>query len=172
MEQRNSTLIAAYYDEHHKELTDYATRMLHGDVMTAEDAIHDTFLRLLVSHSPIMANTLHALVYTTLRNRLSDIWRHRQHQLAYHRQSLATATGQPIADDVLACCSARQLDSLLERKMAHMKPDLAKVLRMNICDDKPVSEISRELATNYKTIENRLLKARHEMRQYMRRLMA
>ena len=50
-----------------------------------------------------------------------------------------------------------------------MDSTVARVLRMNIVEEKPVSEISDELQMKYKTVENRLQAGRRQLRSYMRR---
>ena len=71
-------MLKNYYQQHRTELVNYAAKALQGDCMAAEDVVQDTFLRLLTAHQMLTPVTLPALVYTALRNRLTDLHRHRQ----------------------------------------------------------------------------------------------
>ena len=73
------------------------------------------------------------------------------------------------ADDVFSICSARQINELLEQRLTRMDSMVARVLGMNIVEEKPVSEISDELQMKYKTVENRLQAGRRQLRSYLKR---
>lgn len=181
-------ILTQYYVAERQSLVEEATRLLHGDSMTAEDIVQNTFLRLL-SHlssnsstsqlvNPSTSNsstcqlvnpsTIPALVHTIMFNQLRDLWRHRQHRQDYEH-SVAINAGAAFADDVFSVCSARQISELLEYRMARMDKSVAQMLRMNILEEKSVSEIADELDIKYKTIENRLQAGRKQLRSYMRK---
>jgi DNA-directed RNA polymerase specialized sigma24 family protein len=50
-----------------------------------------------------------------------------------------------------------------------MDDTVAKVLRMNVIEEKAVSEIAEELQMNYKAAENRLQTGRRQLRNYMKK---
>ena len=167
--EEKSQILARYYAEERQSLVEMATKMLQGDGMTAEDVVQTTFLRLLTSDRIISAITLPALTKTTMLNLLRDIWRKRLHEKDYEH-TLALEWRRTASDDVFSVCSASQINSLLEMKMARMEDSVGRILRMNIIEGKAVSEISEELNTKYKTVENKLLYGRKQIRKYLRKV--
>ena len=162
--------LTQYYAEEWQSLVEEATRLLHGDRMAAEDVVQTTFLRLLshIAQYPTTDNALPALVHTTMLNLLRDQWRRHHYEQDYEHQ-LALNMGLSHADDVFSICSARQISELLERRLARMDSSVAQVLRMNIVEEKAVSEISKELDMKYKTVENRLQSGRRQLRNYLKK---
>ena len=164
-------ILTEYYAAERQSLVEEATRLLHGDRMTAEDVVQTTFLKLL--SIPTLNSQLStppsAIVHVTMLNLLRDLWRRRCREQDYEHQLATAPPWARQADDVFSVCSARQITELLEQRMARMDSTVARVLRMNIVEEKPVSEISDELQMKYKTVENRLQAGRRQLRSYMRR---
>lgn len=175
MMSENKVILTQYYAAEWQSLVEQATRMLQGDRMTAEDVVQTTFLRLLnyltSSSSPrlVTESGIPALAQHTMRNLLRDLWRRRHYQQEYEHQLAAAPPWAAQADDVFAICSAQQMTELLEQRLARMDNEVAKVLRMNILEEKTVAEISKVLDTKYKTVENRLQTGRRQLRAYMRK---
>ena len=163
-------ILTQYYIAERQSLVEEATRLLHGDRMTAEDVVQTTFLRLLthLSTSPLPPH-LPSLVRATMLNLLRDLWRRRHLEQDYEHQLAVVPPWMGQTDDVFSVCSARQISELLEQRMARMDSSVARVLRMNVVEEKPVSEISDELQMKYKTVENRLQTGRRQLRAYLRR---
>lgn len=163
-------ILTQYYIAERQSLVEEATRLLHGDCMTAEDVVQTTFLRLLthLSTSPLPPH-LPSLVRATMLNLLRDLWRRRHLEQDYEHQLAVAPPWLGQTDDVFSVCSARQISELLEQRMARMDSSVARVLRMNVVEEKPVSEISDELQMKYKTVENRLQTGRRQLRAYLRR---
>ena len=166
-------ILTQYYVAERQSLVEEATRLLRGDRMTAEDVVQTTFLRLLNSPTPHLLlapqSSLPALVHATMLNLLRDLWRRRRYEQDYEHQLATAPSWARQADDVFSICSAHQITELLEHRLARMDSTVARVLRMNIVEEKPVSEISDELQMKYKTVENRLQAGRRQLRSYMRR---
>ncbi|MBR3479761.1 MAG: sigma-70 family RNA polymerase sigma factor [Prevotella sp.] len=167
-------ILTQYYVAERQSLVEEATRLLRGDRMTAEDVVQTTFLRLLNSTTPHLSlhaphSSLPALVHATMLNLLRDLWRRRRYEQDYEHQLATAPSWARQADDVFSICSAHQITELLEHRLARMDSTVARVLRMNIVEEKPVSEISDELQMKYKTVENRLQTGRRQLRSYMKR---
>ena len=167
------TVLTQYYAAERQSLVEQATRLLHGDVMTAEDIVQTTFLKLLLHCQrndsvlkSINVSTLPSLVHNVMRHLIYDLWRRRQYQHDYEQQ---LSSQQQHATDVFSICSAAQINELLEHRIARMDDGVAQVLRMNIVEEKAVAEISEELGVKYKTVENRLQTGRKQLRSYMRK---
>ena len=167
-------ILTQYYVAERQSLVEETTRLLRGDRMTAEDVVQTTFLRLLNSTTPHLSllaphSSLPALVHATMLNLLRDLWRRRRYEQDYEHQLATAPSWVRQADDVFSICSAHQITELLEHRLARMDSTVARVLRMNIVEEKPVSEISDELQMKYKTVENRLQTGRRQLRSYMKR---
>ena len=166
-------ILTQYYVAERQSLVEETTRLLRGDRMTAEDVVQTTFLRLLNSTTPHLLlapqSSLPALVHATMLNLLRDLWRRRRYEQDYEHQLATAPSWVRQADDVFSICSAHQITELLEHRLARMDSTVARVLRMNIVEEKPVSEISDELQMKYKTVENRLQAGRRQLRSYMKR---
>lgn len=166
-----SLILADYYEQHHAELLGYATKALQGDRMTAEDVVQNTFLRLLSTEQLIMPVTLPSLVYTSLRRQLCDVFRQRQcrHQ---HDKLYAQIYASEHAESVFSRCAARQMIGIIEHRINQMDERTARVLRLNIMEQSPVSEIAEVLSIKYKTAENALYQGRKALRPYIRRMIS
>ena len=160
--------LAQYYARQRQDLVAQATCLLHGDSMAAEDVVQATFLRLLQSLSFAPIN-IDALVRTTMLNMLRDHWRRQHHRYDYEH-TIAVDMGSAHADDCFSICSAHQMTELLERKIARMDATVATIMRMNILEEKSVTEMSETLSIRYKTIENCLQAGRRQLRSYFRKV--
>lgn len=169
VEQNKSTeLIAEYYGLHHAELKLFVMKHTSGST-ESEDIVQNVFLKLLQSEKMISAITLPCLVYTVVRNLISDYWRHRSQVVRYEHyiNMCACETGQVRASSVY---SAFDFDTMLERSMARLTDGQRRVFCMNINSGMSVKEISLALGEKYKTVEHRLGTARKEVRVRMRRM--
>lgn len=158
--------IADYYAAHADELRAFVAARTAG-AAPADDIVQDVFLRLLLSDKLISTVTLPALAMQVARNLIIDHWRRTSTAQAYERLVAASADTEP-----QAVYSTDGIHELFERGMARLTPAQRGVYRMNIVDGMRVSEISKTLNINYKSVENRLGAARKEMRSYMRRMLA
>lgn len=158
--------IAAYYDAHLAELRAFAVSRTHH-VQTAEDLVQDAFRRLLVSDKMVTTVTLPCLVYTVLRNLITDYWRHRR-AVEEFEHYITTTPALGHATSTESIYNAREIDRLLERGIARLSQSQQRIYRLNIFEGMPVSEISKTLNLNYKSTENHLGAARRAVRQYVR----
>lgn len=161
-------ILTAFYSKHREELVEHATRFLHGNRMEAEDVVQNVFARLMRGNVLISTVTINGLVQTTMRRMLFDLWRRHQHVFDHERRLMSEDI--TMVDDVLSACSASQLNELLEKKMAQLAPATAKILRLSLFDEKPISEIAGEMDINYKTAEYQLATGRKALRQYIRKV--
>lgn len=162
--------IAQFYGQHVEELRAFAMSRT-GQRELAEDLVQDTFKRLLLTDKLITEVTLPCLVYTVLRNRICDYWRHRrtmeefEHYLS-HTFSYATSIN---AESIY---SAHEINRLLENGIARLSRSQQRIYRLNIFEGMPVGEISQTLNIAYKSAENHLGAARRLVRSYVRQRLA
>lgn len=168
--ETSQALIAAYYKDHVDELRAYVTKGTQNPIV-GEDLVQDLFCRLLTTDRPLSQVTLPCLIYTMARHLVTDYWRHRsavcQHEI--YLRGCSVASRQVGEESVYA---VREVEQVLERGIARLSEKQKAVYRMNLIDGLKVSEISRQLDENYKSVENRLGMARKEVRTYMRRMLA
>lgn len=161
--------IAQYYQHHVTDLRAFALSRT-GCKEAAEDLVQDAFKRLLTSDKMITEITLPCLVYTVLRNLITDHWRHRR-TVEEFEHIVATAPGQT-ATSVESIFSASEINRMLESGIARLNTPQQRIYRMNLFDGMAVSEISRTLNLNYKSTENHLGAARRLVRAYIRQRLA
>lgn len=162
--------IALYYGLHVTELRAFAMSRL-GHLETAEDLVQDAFKRLLTSDKMITEATLPCLVYTVLRNLITDYWRHHRAVEEFeHYITAHSACGNATSTESIY--NAHEIVRLLENGIAHLSQSQQRIYRLNIFDGMGVGEISQKLNLNYKSTENHLVAARRQVRAYIRQRLA
>ena len=161
----NKQLLSNYYITHRDELLAYVSSRLGGGSADAEDVVQNVFLRLLTSTKLITEQTLPALVYTTARNMIFDIHRHRACAADYEHYLRKVCSSELSTDSVY---SVSEMIEQMERGMARLPENVREVYRLHILDGMKVSEISERLGCNYKNVEYRLGAARKAVRSYLK----
>lgn len=168
--ESSHALLANYYEQHCDELRAFVfSRVGRSDV--AADLVQNVFVRLLKTEV-ITSVTLPSLVYTVMRNMITDYWRHRRFVDEYEHiiGRVWRCGGDTISEE--SVYSVQEVYSLLENGIAHLTSKQQQVYKLHIYEGKKVSEISETLHINYKTVENRLGLARKQVRNYMQRMLA
>lgn len=162
-------IVADYYKQHYEEILGFVSKHLqYAD--DAEDVVQNVFVRLLRTEKMITPVTMPSLVYTIARNLIYDYWRHRRSVEEYEHFIAYSGRNEDL--DVASIYSAVEIKELLERGIARLSNPQRVVFRMNMFDGMQVSEISKTLSLNYKSVENRLGSARKEIRRYMAHMLA
>jgi len=168
-QKRKENIIAHYYALHHEELLGFVAKRLQY-AAEAEDIVQDVFVRLLRSDKMITPVTLPCLVYTIARNLIFDYWRHKKIADEYEHYIVKIKSGN--LTDAASVYGVAEITEILERGIARLNDRQRIVYRMDVFEGKKVSEISRDLNQNYKSVENRLGCARKEVRRYVKRMLA
>lgn len=161
---KSLSLIEAYYTNHRDELLAFASSRL-GNTTEAEDIVQNTFLRLLTSDKMITPVTLPCLVYTIVRNQITDYYRRRSTFEEFEHYIKGSCPETASTDSIF---SAREIVERMERGLLRLPENCREVYRMHIYGGMKVSEISLELNEGYKSVEHRLGAARKAIRQYMK----
>lgn len=167
-QQTQYNVISEYYAEHVSELRIFVSSRIKA-TDEAEDIVQNIFLKLLTANDVLTPNTLASLVYTMARNMIYDYYRHRRAVEEYI--SFADRSDR-CSCSVQSVYSAAEIHELLERGIATLKESQRRVYRLNVYDGMPVSDISKTLNMNYKTVESKLGMARKEIRRYITRMLA
>ena len=168
-QSKNFRLIADYYEQHRDEILGFVSKQLQY-AYEAEDIVQNVSVRLLCSDKMITPVTLPNLVYTIARNLVCDYWRH--HRFVEEYEHYIIGSGKSDSMDAVSVYGIMEMTEILERGIAHLSDSERVIYRMNLFEGLQVSEISKTLHINYKSVENRLGAARKEIRQYMKRVLA
>jgi RNA polymerase sigma-70 factor (ECF subfamily) len=160
----NKELISNYYITHLDELLAFTSRRLRGNG-DAADIVQDAFVRILTCDKMISDVTLPGLVYTVLRNLITDFYRHHSSCTEYEHYLKCSPRSAETAESVL---SVREITEQMERGMARLPEGCQRVYRMHVLNDMRVSEISKATSEGYKWVENRLGIARKAVRNYLK----
>lgn len=163
----NKELLADYYSQHRDEIVGFVAVRV-GDADVAQDVVQDVFFRLLCSGRLISPTTLPALVFTMVRNAVTDWFRRRRIREEYEHYIIGTGDDSDSMDSVI---SVRELMERMERTLARLAPECREVYRLHIYGGMQVSQIAEETHQPYRAVEYRLGQARREVRRQLRQCM-
>ena len=172
MNNRNNDMLVEYYAGHRDELIKFIAARL-GSVPDAEDLLHDVFLQLLTTENIISTVTLSGLVYTMIRNRITDRFRrmaiYREYENASKLEHSATfnANGTAIYSPAESRLAMRDITEHIEHGLAGIPENCREIYRMHIYAGMKTGEISRQTGDNYRSVEHRPGKARIYIRTYL-----
>ena len=160
----NKELLADYYSQHRDEIVGFVAVRV-GDADVAKDVVQDVFFRLLCSDRLISPTTLPALVFTMVRNSVTDWFRRRRIREEYEHYIIGTGDDSDSMESVI---SVRELMERMERTLARLAPECREVYRLHIYGGMQVSQIAEETHQPYRAVEYRLGQARREVRRQLR----
>lgn len=163
----NKELLADYYSQHRDEIVGFVAVRV-GDADVAKDVVQDVFFRLLCSDRLISPTTLPALVFTMVRNAVTDWFRRRRIREEYEHYIIGTGDDSDSMDSVI---SVRELMERMERTLARLAPECRKVYHLHIYGGMQVRQIAEETHQPYRAVEYRLGQARKEVRRQLRQCM-
>lgn len=160
----NKELLADYYSQHRDEIVCFVAVRV-GDADVAQDVVQDVFVRLLCSDRLISPTTLPALVFTMVRNAVTDWFRRRRIREEYEHYIIGTGDDSDSMESVI---SVRELMERMERTLARLAPECREVYRLHIYGGMQVRQIAEETHQPYRAVEYRLSQARREVRRQLR----
>lgn len=160
----NKELLADYYSHHRDEIVGFVAVRV-GDADVAKDVVQDVFFRLLCSDRLISTTTLPALVFTMVRNAVTDWFRRRRIREEYEHYIIGTGDDSDSMDSVI---SVRELMERMERTLARLAPECREVYHLHIYGGMQVRQIAEETHQPYRAVEYRLGQARKEVRRQLR----
>lgn len=163
----NKELLADYYSQHRDEIVGFVAVRV-GDADVAQDVVQDVFFRLLCSDRLISPTTLPALVFTMVRNAVTDWFRRRRIREEYEHYIIGTGDDSDSMDSVI---SVRELMERMERTLARLAPECREVYHLHIYGGMQVRQIAEETHQPYRAVEYRLGQARKEVRRQLRQCM-
>lgn len=163
----NKELLADYYSQHRDEIVGFVAVRV-GDADVAKDVVQDVFFRLLCSDRLISPTTLPALVFTMVRNVVTDWFRRRRIREEYEHYIIGTGDDSDSMDSVI---SVRELMERMESTLARLAPECREVYHLHIYGGMQVRQIAEETHQPYRAVEYRLGQARKEVRHQLRQCM-
>lgn len=163
------TIIGKYYAEHFNDLHAFVVSRI-KETDSADDIVQNVFIKLLSIDNMLTEDTLSRLVYTIARNLIYDYYRHKKYVNDYSYY-IGTKTDVNNCDDSYKY-SIDELIEVLDCGIQRLNENQRKIYRMNVFEDLAVSEISKTLNMNYKSVENKLGSARKVIRKYMSKMLA
>lgn len=163
----NKELLADYYSQHRDEIVGFVAVRV-GDADVAKDLVQDVFFRLLCSDRLISPTTLPALVFTMVRNAVTDWFRRRRIREEYEHYIIGTGDDSDSMESVI---SVRELMERMERTLARLAPECREVYHLHIYGGMQVRQIAEETHQPYRAVEYRLGQARKEVRRQLRQCM-
>lgn len=163
----NKELLADYYSQHRDEIVGFVAVRV-GDADVAKDVVQDVFFRLLCSDRLISPTTLPALVFTMVRNVVTDWFRRRRIREEYEHYIIGTGDDSDSMESVI---SVRELMERMESTLARLAPECREVYHLHIYGGMQVRQIAEETHQPYRAVEYRLGQARKEVRRQLRQCM-
>lgn len=161
--------IGKFYKEHFNDLRAFVVSRI-KEKESADDIVQNVFIKLLSIDRMLTEETLSNLVYTIARNLIYDCYRHKKYVNDYSYY-VVSKTDITSCDDSSKYTVADIIE-VLDFGIQRLNESQRKIYRMNIYDDLEVSEISKTLNMNYKSVENKLGSARKVIRKYMSKMLA
>lgn len=163
------TTIGKYYAEHFNDLRAFVVSRIKGTEY-ADDIVQNVFIKLLSIDKILTEDSLSNLVYTIARNLIYDYYRHKKSVDDYSYYVVSKTSKEACAD--VSIYSFEEIIEILDCGIQKLNENQQKIYKMNIYDDLAVSEISKTLNMNYKSVENKLGCARKVIRKYMSKMLA
>ena len=157
-----SNIFTAYY----QDLVLFATRFTH-DLNHAEEIVQDTFVRLWEEHESIKVTiSLKSYLLKIVQNKCIDWYRHKK-IMQTHNNSVMESPPQFIYDtDSYILYS--ELQEQIEAALDKLPEEISEVFRMNRFRGLKYHEIADLLGVSARTIEVRIGKALHMLRDHLK----
>ena len=158
----NTNDIETIYRTYSEDVLTYFMSYTH-DCMTAEDMLHDLFLKLMKLDVITLA-TAKSLLFVMASRMITDHARHRAYVREY--QKYARVENSYIeTSNIESRIDGRRLRRLESECLAEMKESSAAIYRMKFHEERSAKEIALLLGMNQRTVEGHIYQLRKLMRQ-------
>lgn len=133
----------------------------------AEEFVQETFVKLWEDHKNInITDSLKSYLLKSVQNRCIDWYRHKKVQQIHASEVINTAILFEYNTDNYILRS--ELEALLKKALLTIPADAAEAFRMNREEGYKYQEIAKKLNVSVRTIEVRIGKALHLLRDYLK----
>lgn len=130
----DSEWIRAAVEQYEKPLTQYAMRLLHGDIDRARDVVQDAFVKLWTADRASIDSHLGQWLYRVCRNRALDVHRKESRMTALSDEHLETASA-PTASASALHARDHAHDDQREGRLPHELPGTAVMALLESLND-------------------------------------
>ncbi len=157
-----SSIFIAYY----KDLVMFAVRFTH-DLSNAEEIVQDTFVKLWEDHETVVINiSLKSYLLKIVQNKCVDWLRHKKIKQTHSDFVMVSAT--PFNYDTDSYILHSELQEQIEIALGMLPEAISEVFRMNRYEGLKYHEIADILDVSVRTIEVRIGKALHMLRNHLK----
>lgn len=157
-----SDIFTAYY----QDLVMFAARFTH-DLNNAEEIVQDTFVRLWEEHKSIKINILlKSYLLKTVQNKCIDWYRHKK--IMQTHNNFVMGCSPQFEYDTDSYILHSELQEQIEAALGKLPEEISEVFRMNRYKNLKYHEIAEIMGVSVRTIEVRIGKALHMLRDYLK----
>ncbi|MBD5279319.1 MAG: RNA polymerase sigma-70 factor [Bacteroides sp.] len=151
------------YDIYGRRMLAYCIRLT-GNAEDAEDLVQDVFLNLWRTKDELKnVDTLRPYLFTSLRNRILNLWKSRLNSNLYN--DYIKALQEPDSHRDFENIEYREFERMIAVEMDKLPPTQRRVVRMSRLENLEVVEIAAELGLSVQTIKNALSSGLKTLRQ-------
>lgn len=158
----DGTKLDQIYLEHYAGLFRYAYTMVH-ESSTAEEIIHNIFLKLLERNEPLRVHTsLKAYLYRSVNNECLNHIKHQKIKGVYEvetNKAMSNKTQTPLAQ-----LQYRELEERLRTAINELPEQCRSIFQLSRFEDLKYAEIAAQLGLSVKTVETQMGRALKKLR--------
>lgn len=162
--EANRCIVGCLYEKEGEPMLRYIVSHV-GDMETAYDLLHDTFLRLLSYTRPLVEAEIRKLAFTIARNLIAD---HHRRTACRERGRLAMTMATPVSvNDVEAPLNFKELAMMEMQRVKSLPPKRRQVYFLSRYRRQSTAQIAARYGLSKRTVEGHLSIARSEIRTYI-----
>jgi len=159
------TAFECIFNAYYRDLVMFASKFTH-DISTAEEIVQDIFVKLWEDHESIKVNSsFKSYLLKTVQNKCIDWYRHRK-IIQKHYESVMSGSSQ-LTYDTDSYLLYSELQEQIDDALGKLPEEISEVFRMNRYQGLKYHEISDLLGVSVRTIEVRIGKALHMLRNIL-----
>jgi len=157
-----STIFTAYY----RDLVTFALSFTH-ESDSAQEIVQETFVKLWEDHRNLKINeSLKSYLLKSVQNRCIDWFRHKKVKQIHINDVINNSVLFEYNTDNYMLRS--ELEGLIKKAILLIPPDYSEAFRMNRDEGLKYREIAERLDVSVRTVEVRISKALHLLREYLK----
>lgn len=154
------------FNAYYRDLIMFASKFTH-DIGTAEEIVQDIFVKLWEEHESVKVNSsFKSYLLKTVQNKCIDWYRHRK-IIEKHNASIMMTSSQ-LTYDTDSYLLHSELQEQIDDALGKLPEEISEVFRMNRYQGLKYHEIADLLGVSVRTIEVRIGKALHMLRNILR----
>lgn len=141
------------------------------DINDTEDIVHDIYLNIWNDRNKkTYTGSFKAFLYTTVRNRITDL--HRKRIVRGYYDDALTLFKEQTADPLDLIYDAKELDKVIKTKVNELPPRTKEIFNLSRIENFSITEIAGKLNLSEQTIKNQLTIALNHLRRRINVILA